>query len=140
MEPMAPNMKDDQMTSRIAAAEQLYFSMFPSERPEKFCRFLLFSVFSTVRGDEGITVNKVQWKLNNELSFDKGDVEIAVNALSSQRIFNAISKYQLRRKKGNGERTIIHLRPRKENQELIEAWEEYILNMYPEYKEMTANP
>lgn len=139
MESKVPEVKET-MLSRIEAAEKLYFSMFPTESTEKFRRFLLYVVLVTVREDDGITSNKIQWKLNNEFAFEASDVEIAVNALSNPRIFNAISKFHLKRKQGAEARQIIHLRLRKENQELIEAWEKSILSDNPEYAEMTTSP
>lgn len=138
MESKVPEVEET-MLSRIEAAEKLYFSMFPTESTEKFRRFLLYVVLVTVREDDGITSNKIQWKLNNEFAFEASDVEIAVNALSNPRIFNAISKFHLKRKRGDTGRQIIHLRLRKENQDLIEAWEASVLAEFPEYLEMNKS-
>ena len=132
-----PTSVSSTLDSRVDAAEQLYFSMFPSENAEKFRRFLLYVVYSTVCANEGITLNKIQWKLDNDFALKNADVEIAVNALSNPRIFNAISKFHLKRVDNdmNG-RQVIHLRQRKRNKDLIGAWQNRVLKDFPEYAKM----
>lgn len=130
---------NETMRDSITAAEQLYFSMFPSENTEKFRRFLLYVVFNTIRENDGITLNRLQWKLHNEFTFEASDVEIAVNALSNQRIFNAVSKFHLPQRRGTeSARRIVHLRLRKTEQELVESWVASVLADCPEYSQMVG--
>lgn len=139
MESKMPQSAEQEL-SRIQAAESLYFNMFPAERPEKFRRFLLYVVYNAVQENDGITLNKLQWKLNNDFGFDAADIEIAINALSNKRIFDAISKFHLRRQQGSNGRQIVHLRLRKENPSLIDSWMADAIANNPEYAEMTTRP
>lgn len=122
-------------SEHLSKSEQLYFSMFPTDSTEKFRKFLLFMVFNAIKADDGVTLNKLQWQLNTDLSFSGPDVEIAVNALANQSIFHAISKYHLPKKKGQEKQRqqVIHLRLRKDRQNLVGSWVETLLVEYPEY-------
>tara|TARA_Y100001973_G_C5145370_1_gene305129 strand:- start:616 stop:1032 length:417 start_codon:yes stop_codon:yes gene_type:complete len=128
-----------EIASRVHTAEQLYFNMFPSENTEKFRRFLLYVVYTTIKENSGITTNKLQWRLDNEFSLKPEDVEIAVNALANRRIFGAVSKYHLRnRPQQESNRQIIHLRLRKNKQDVIGAWSDYVSNDCPELAEINT--
>lgn len=103
--------------------------MFKSEiqNPE-YKNLLLFTVFNEIRIGP-TTLRKLQWKMQNEHSFEPHDVDIAVNALSHPKMFNAISKFHV---SGNRHNTVI-LRLRPDNQELIEEWLGGVLQNHPEY-------
>jgi len=128
---------EEQPLSRSDTAEQLYFSMFPSESTEKFRRFLLYVVYTTIKENSGITTNKIQWRLDNEYALKEADIGIAINALSNPVIFNAISKFHLKRKEGE-DKQVIHLRLRRSRQGLIQSWMDRVLEDFPEYAEMNA--
>lgn len=150
MEPAAVQNRGDTL-GNIHPSEQLYFSMFPNDSSPTFRRFLLFVVYNTIQNEDGITLNKIKWKLGNEYSFHGDDVEIAINALSNAKIFNAVSKYHLHPKKESGRsqsgrrdgrdrgkqdsetQPIIHLRVRKEGKAQIGAWIDALLRDHPEY-------
>jgi hypothetical protein len=131
-----PTSVSSTLDSRVDSAEQLYFSMFPSENADKFRRFLLYVVYFTVCENNGITLNKIQWKLDNDFALKNADVEIAVNALSNPRIFNAISKFHLKRVDNDACKQVVHLRQRKRNKDLINAWCDRVLKEFPEYAKM----
>lgn len=118
----------------LLTAESLYFNMFEEYKTEHFRRLLMYVVYKTIANDPGITLSKLQWMLSEDFAFSENDVETAVSAISNKRIFNAVSKYHLKR----SGRTIIHLRLRKNCQELINAWISGIENSYPEFKAIKA--
>lgn len=132
-------MSTELTQQRAAEAETLYFSMFPVDSTDEFRRFLLYVVYTAICEDDGITVNKIKWKLNNELSLKPDDIEIAINALSNPRLFNAVSKFHVRgRKRRDPEKEIVHLRLRKNQQGVIQAWVSRLLEEYPEYRNISS--
>lgn len=132
-------MHSPEIAQSVDIGETLYFSMFPVESPDEFRRFLLYTVYTTICEDDGITVNKLKWNLNNEFAMKADDIEIAINALSSPKIFNAVSKFHLRgRKKQTQDKEIVHLRLRKNQQDIIQSWVERLLERFPEYENISS--
>lgn len=121
--------------------DTLYMTLFPKEGADEHRRFLLYVVYHTIVQEEGITVNKIKWKLNRDLSFNSDDIDIALHALSNARFFNAISKFHVKargkhqHKKANEN---VHLRLRKGNQAVIESWSAELLDKYPEYSSIIS--
>ena len=123
----------------VCELEKLYFSLFPTTSAESFRKLLLFVVYSTIKNNDGITLNKLQWSLNSDFSFEETDVDITVNALSNKRIFGAISKFHINRRKGKQDsRDVVHLRLRKDNSNVIDSWIVKMLTEHPEYSTMCS--
>jgi len=135
--PNSEENAENRIPYRPDIPEQLYFSMFPVDSTPKFRRFLLYVVYTTIKENSGITTNKIQWKLDNDYALKVADIEIAINALSNPRIFNAVSKFHLKQKAGE-EKQVIHLRLRRNRQELIQSWMDRVLEDFPEYAEMNS--
>lgn len=132
-------MDTNGIQQRANIGETLYFSMFPGESTEEFRRFLLYTVYTMIREEDGITVNKLKWNLNSEFSMKADDIEIAINALSSPKIFNAVSKFHLRgRNKQTQDKEIVHLRLRKNQQVIIQSWIKRLLEEFPQYENISS--
>lgn len=128
-----------EIAQKVRTAETLFLSMFPEESGEEFRRFLLFAVYKTIQNQNNITVNKLKWKLNRELAFKDHDIDIAVSALSNPNIFNALSNFHVpKRKIRDAEKEVVHLRLRKDCQDLIEHWANELLQSYPEYSTVAS--
>lgn len=130
-------VQDTQRQAQIA--ETLYFSLFPKERPKDFKRLLLFSVYSKIKASEGITVNKLKWVLQTELSMQSEDIDIALQALCNPSLFYAVSKFNMKvRKPENRNKKIVHLRLRKDQQHVISYWIDQLLETFPEYENISS--
>lgn len=109
----------------VNVMEQVVFNLFRHTSTEQYKRFVIRIVHETITENNGITLNQLKVKLKASLLFNGDDVEAAVAALSNQKLFGSVSKFEVPVRKLHGTHRSsskpAHLRP-KQGTEFWNAW------------------
>lgn len=90
----------------------------------------LYMVYTTIKANDNITLNRLKRALYTELMMKEAVVEGAVASLASKSLFDAITKWQKPATASSPE--VIHLRTTKNPSPEFDAWFKLALDRHPE--------